>query len=599
MTRKAKRLKDKSNITTLASPSKNNEIFDKVLLLAFLIFICLFSTFKISGDDDVFWHLATGRYIVETKSIPSTDIFGFASADEQWIPFEWGWDVLTYIIFQIAGFTGLSVFRTMIFVLIFLIYFLILKKLNVGTNIIFLIFIIMSFGIMDRLTPRPHIISFLFFVQLLFILFNFKYLNRRNFKILYFIPLIFLLWGNMHMGVLGGLFLFLIFVLSELITYLKPAKFSSKNLEPISKSQLQKIILIFCISVVMLLLNPHFIETYIYAYNHTKMKLLETVNEWRSPFDPMYGKGFVNLIYKIFLFGGIITIFYSFKTKDLFFSLVYLGFVIYSIRAMRFTVDYIIVIALFFIISINFILQQFRNKSLVNFFSHTSPLKVIMIIILSLFSILLPGDKLYLEYLKYYRVFGIGVDSNFLPVQLFDFMKQTKIAEIGNKPLNHFGCGGFLVWNFPHTKNFIDSRNLNDKIFYEYYSIITMNSGFDKKLENYGFDYSIYLAPDLVRIPEEMERTIISHFSRDTTNWALVFWDDKSFLWLKRIPKFNEIISKYEYKYVSPFISLYMKEVLDDGLRKDKDLVLSEIKRKLNEEPQGVIINSIANYVLK
>jgi len=51
-----------------------------ILLPAFLIiFIFLITLFNISGDDDVFWHMETGRYITENKSIPSTDVFGLTT----------------------------------------------------------------------------------------------------------------------------------------------------------------------------------------------------------------------------------------------------------------------------------------------------------------------------------------------------------------------------------------------------------------------------------------------------------------------------------------------------------------------------------------
>jgi hypothetical protein len=43
---------------------KENPIYNYVLLIIFGVFIVLLTTFKISGDDDVFWHLATGRYII-------------------------------------------------------------------------------------------------------------------------------------------------------------------------------------------------------------------------------------------------------------------------------------------------------------------------------------------------------------------------------------------------------------------------------------------------------------------------------------------------------------------------------------------------------
>ena len=82
---------------------KENPLLNYGLLAIFFIFLVFFTTFKITGDDDVFWHLATGRFILQTGHVPSTDIFGFMTQGQVWMPFEWGWDVLTYSVYTFSG----------------------------------------------------------------------------------------------------------------------------------------------------------------------------------------------------------------------------------------------------------------------------------------------------------------------------------------------------------------------------------------------------------------------------------------------------------------------------------------------------------------
>lgn len=579
---------------TPAAVYKANPVFDYALLAAFALFIIFFTTFKISGDDDVFWHLATGKYVVETGHVPSTDIFGYVTQGQEWMPFEWGWDVVTYNIYKAFGYTGISVFRTIIFLLIFFIYYLVLRKFRVSTTLSVFMFLIIAFGIMDRLTPRPHIISLLFFVLLLYLIISFRYFNRKNIY-LYFIPVIFLLWSNMHMGILAGMFLFGIYVISEVITYFKPASFSSKEVSALDKKQITLLVIIFIVSLLVMLINPNGFATYIYAYSHTKMKLLETINEWRSPFDSMYSGGFVGNIYKTFLFLGVLVLYYAVKKKDLFFALVYIGFMIYSVRAVRFTVDYIIIIAIFLIVAINFIVINLKNKNLASFINDKPALKVVISLLLVFLTFNVPNDKLYLEMLQYYRVSGFGINSDFIPTQMFDFMKENKITEIGEKPFNHFGTGGYLVWNFPNAKNFIDSRNLNDNIFNEYNSIISKRPGFEKKLNDYNIDYVIYLAPDLVRGPQEMQQTIISYLSQKSDEWKLVFWDDKSFLFVRNIPKFKEVIDKYDYKFLTPYNIVYQPQNVEKGFKTNLEEFKKEVNRQKALEPNGVFINSVLN----
>lgn len=573
----------------------DNPLYNYGLIVLFSVFLILLTTFKITGDDDVFWHMATGRYIVQTHHVPSVDIFGYVTQGQEWMPFEWGWDVITYGLYNLGGYTALSVFRTLVFLLIFYLLFRILKKFDVSYTLIFIFLTILAFGMMDRLTPRPHIVSMLFFVILLTIITEYKYFNRSNYKILFFIPFIFLIWANMHMGIIAGIFLLGIFTVSEIIIYFKPGDFSSKEIPPLTPEELKRLIIVFIASVLFMLVNPNFFATYIYAFEHTKMKMLETINEWRSPFDETYGKGFVTNIYKAFLFGGILILYYAFRKKDLFAAMIYIGFAVYSVRAVRFTVDYIIIITVFLVISVSYLLSSFNSKGLKNIINKSPVPKVILEAFLIFLIFNIPNNKLYLDYLQYYRISGFGINSDFIPTQMFDFMKANNIPAIGERPLNHFGSGGFFVWNFPDSKNFIDSRNLNDNIFNEYNTLISKQPGFESKLKQYDFDYSFYLAPDLVRGPKEMEVTVISYFSKKSDEWKLVFWDDKSFLFVKNLPKFKDIIDKYEYKYITPYNYLYQKNILDKGIAENPELVKKEMQRKLSEEPNGVIITNINN----
>jgi hypothetical protein len=53
-------------------------------------------------DADVFWHLATGRWILGQHAIPRTDPFSFTAADRPWIDHEWLFQLLLRSL-QVAG----------------------------------------------------------------------------------------------------------------------------------------------------------------------------------------------------------------------------------------------------------------------------------------------------------------------------------------------------------------------------------------------------------------------------------------------------------------------------------------------------------------
>ena len=558
------------------------------LLGILLVLVFLASSYKISGDDDLFWHLATGRYVVENKVVPDKDVFGHVTSGQEWIPFEWGWDVLSYGLYNIGGYDAILVFRSLAFCFIFFLLYMLLRKFKVNSFLSIAMLMMLLTAIMDRLSPRPHIITYIFFVVLLYILLSYKYIDREKYaKRLYFIPLIFLIWANSHMGVLAGGLILFIYTVSETIIYLKPSSYSTAEIKALSKTELRNLWIISVVSALMLLVNPHGFSTFAYAYSHTKMKMLESVNEWQSPLSSKMDFGFIITLYKIFLFSGIIVLYYAFKKKDIYFALMLIGFAIYSVRAIRFTVDYEMIMAFFIIVSINYLISSINDVKFRNFFNGNILKGALGLFIIYVIS-QVPSNAIY-EKLQYYRVYGWGINSDFIPVQMFDFIGENKIS---GTPYNHFGTGGYMVWNFPGEKNFIDSRNLNDEIFNEYNSIMVMQPGFEKKLEDRGVDYIVYLDPDLIRRPNDLKRLVTSYFSTNK-NWKLVFWDDKSMLFVKDIPKFADVIARNEYKVMHPYTALFNKGQFELAIRNNPDAAKNEIKRKTDTEPKGYMFQTL------
>jgi len=582
----------KKNISSLIT--EENKYVSYGLLGVFLVLVFFAVSYQISGDDDIFWHLATGRYIIENKVVPDKDVFGHITSGQEWIPFEWGWDVISYGLYNIGGYNAILLFRSLTFCFIFFLYYMLLRKFKVNSFLTIALLFVLLVSIMDRFSARPHILTYIFFMLTLYILLCYKYIDKVKYrKWLYFIPLIFLLWANSHMGVLAGGLILFVFTLTETLIYLKPASFTTNEIKALSKDELRNLWIISVISALMLLVNPHGISTYMYAYSHTKMKMLETVNEWQNPFSSKIDLGFIITLYKLFLFSGILVIYYAHKKKDLYFALMFIAFTIYSVRAIRFTVDYEIIMAFFIIVSLNYILSSIKSIQFRNILNGNA-LKAVLGIFLIYITTQIPGNEIY-EKIKYYRISGWGINSDFMPVQLFDFMKENKIS---GTPYNHFGTGGYLVWNFPGEKNFIDSRNLNDEIFNEYNSLMMMQPGFEKKMDERGVDYVIYLDPDLIRRPNELKGIIVNYLS-NSKKWKLVFWDDKSMLFVKDIPKFADVISKYEYKVIRPYSVIFNKNEFENGIRLNPQAARDELKRKAESEPKGYLFQNINQAALK
>src|SRR6266567_1553082 len=92
-----------------------------------LTLICLIGLFSTEiADTDFWWHLKTGQYILEHRSLPVPDPFAFTTAgsrlaypgEEQTRHFnlthEWLTQASLYAIYRVAGFAGVVLFRAIV-----------------------------------------------------------------------------------------------------------------------------------------------------------------------------------------------------------------------------------------------------------------------------------------------------------------------------------------------------------------------------------------------------------------------------------------------------------------------------------------------------
>lgn len=81
---------------------------------AILLFGLLAMTARTATDPDLWWHLRTGQWILETGHIPHTDPFSFTRAGYPWVAHEWLSEVVFYAIWKHTGAAGLIVFAALI-----------------------------------------------------------------------------------------------------------------------------------------------------------------------------------------------------------------------------------------------------------------------------------------------------------------------------------------------------------------------------------------------------------------------------------------------------------------------------------------------------
>ena len=197
-----------------------------LIILSLGIFLFLLFYHKAIETEDVWLHLNTGRWIVNHLQVPHEDKFPFASERTPYVCHEWLASSLIYLAYKAEGFAGLKLYRSLFFLFSIAIFFLYSFR-RLPFSLLALLILLMSYGLFQRCLLRPEIFNLLFVQVFLIVLFSYEKSPSR-WK-LFILPLISVLWLNLHMMgafIYGGMtiFIFLLSALTKIIRHKQQVK---------------------------------------------------------------------------------------------------------------------------------------------------------------------------------------------------------------------------------------------------------------------------------------------------------------------------------------------------------------------------------------
>ena len=198
----------------MVMPSIADAIF--LALLCTLLFTAL--SVRLLGDAGIGWHIRTGQLILATHRIPRLDPFSSSMAGQPWFAWEWLYDVIVGALDSSAGLNGVVWLNTLIIAAVFAGTFQWLMKRGVNVLLAVPLVLLAMSAAMIHFLARPHVISWLLALAWFAILDSsereaFNGRPRRN-RWLWVLPLLMLLWVNLHGGFVIGFTLLGIYWLS-------------------------------------------------------------------------------------------------------------------------------------------------------------------------------------------------------------------------------------------------------------------------------------------------------------------------------------------------------------------------------------------------
>lgn len=271
-----------SIVAESSAPARSTQLELYLSARALLVFVFMIFIFTIAArqivDPDFWWHLKTGQFLVQTRSIPQTDIFSNAFAGKEWIAHEWLSEVLIYAIYRVLGFGGLIVTFALLITAGFAIAYRRCAQKAAHPYVAGAALVLGALAAAPTWGVRPQVFTFLLASIFLSVLYDYQDEVKRG-SIWWLIPLM-VLWVNLHAGFAIGIVLILLVIVGITFDSLLSKGEALRVLWLRVRSLC--VVLIGCIAAV--LLNPSGARMYSYPFETlTSQAMMKYIDEWHSP----------------------------------------------------------------------------------------------------------------------------------------------------------------------------------------------------------------------------------------------------------------------------------------------------------------------------
>ncbi len=416
-----------------------HKTFPRVLLVALIYLLPSVQALLPIDDPDIWWHLRTGEWIVRAGWVPSTDPFSSFGYGKPWVAYSWLFDILVYAIHSAFGLRGIVFFTAVMGLLIAMALHRLVRhaKLSLLNEVV-----VTAMGLASMkslMSPRPWLFSIVFFILELDLLLEYR--RSNNPRCLYWLPLIFCLWANIHVQFVYGLGL-LIFVLAEpvLVRFFLSGQTAGANWPATTPGAL----IVAALSIIATLATPYHLFIYRPVIEYaTQTDVFQNIAE----LHPLFFRNPVDWIFLTLVLAATFALGWR-KENGLFLYLLLALGVVLSFRARRDI--WVGAVAAAAIFSNRQVIQAGADHF------ELSKIKILTVAVIVGITLLFSARlrKIAEPELQAH------VSEKF-PVDAVAFVHEHNFAG----PLyNHLDWGGFLIWSLPAFKVSMDGRtNIQDE----------------------------------------------------------------------------------------------------------------------------------------
>ncbi len=245
------------------------------VVLRMLLFTAIFSLAAVPPlDPDLWWHLANGRLMLATGSIPHLDLYSFSAAGHPWVMHEWLADLAMYLLYRVGGLPWLVAAYAGVVTAAAICLYVILRRTALPQPAAVVLTLVGALAGSTAWGARPQLLNVLFCGLLLLGLLEYR-AGRLH---AWMLPPFIWLWANLHSAFLVGVIITALFVAGEAVDAWRSQEGS------ISRRRLTALAAAIGAGCALAFINPFGIQTILFSLGTLTSPLIQNnIQEWASP----------------------------------------------------------------------------------------------------------------------------------------------------------------------------------------------------------------------------------------------------------------------------------------------------------------------------
>ncbi len=490
---------------------------------------------------DIWWHLAAGRYIIENRTIPRVDMFSFTRQGNPWIDLHWGFQILVQVIYSISGSTGLIILRILALFAAFGAVISVSRPMR-NPLAVSAVFCLAILSANSNFLIRPIILT------VMFLAFNLAILIRwqgRDTRLIYLLPVVQLLWVNIHSLFVLGLFTIYCFSAGAFIRRVIRLPWDMAD-EHDPGPRFKQMVWVAGLSTVICLLNPFHWQGLTFPFQ----LFLEVsgrygaISRYTSEFAPPLSGDITSMhirAFSLLLVLSAASFVLNYRRLKPEYLMTWIGFAYLALVGGRNLSVFAITAAPITVLNLTTFSSSIR---------HRLPLGLRKVMTYSMVLVTLAGAGWIIDlvvtdrYFARYRTcpFGLGIHWHHYPRGAAEFIAEHEIPGPG---FNTFEDGGYLIHRlYPELQVFIDGRNevSGSKFFNHYVNIITNPRDWENQTAHHKLNFALIKQNHSAYFP------LLVWFATNPY-YAMIYQDQASALFVPRRTPFHLLIRDLEIEF--------------------------------------------------